>query len=324
MEPVGNLQNRRDKIPRAATSRPRADSPRKASVWRSILSEDRYFQWLLIMPLLIVLAFFMVYPTIYCLFYSFQEYSMRGAPRFVGLENYRSVLHNAAFWAANRRTLLILVLCIFFELVIGMAIALFLNRDFKGQNIVRGLCLLPLMISPLAMSMMWNFILQFDFGIVNQIISVLGGKRIMWWTPERAIYSVAFTAFWQWLPFSVFVLLAGLKGLPRDAFEAARVDRGSPLFIFRRLTLPMLKPLIIIIILLRTMWLIRLFDPLYGTTHGGVNTETLDWLVYRVSFVYFDIGQGSALALISLFITMVVCAIMYKQLLKALGVGQTR
>jgi multiple sugar transport system permease protein len=118
----------------------------------------------------------------------------------------------------------------------------------------------------------------------------------------------------------VFVLLAGLKSLPKDAFEAAKVDGASGWMTFRKLTLPMLSPLITIIILLRAMWLIRFFDPLYGTTRGGANTEVLDWMMYRNTFVFFDIGRGSTLAMISLFLTVIFCAILFRELMKALGV----
>jgi len=124
---------------------------------------------------------------------------------------------------------------------------------------------------------------------------------------------------WQWFPFSVFVLLAGLRSLPRDVFEAARVDGAGEWYTFRRLTLPMLSPLIMIIVVLRAMWLIRLFDPLYGTTRGGVETELLDWTVYRTAFVYFDIGYGSAMAIFSLFLTIAICAIMFRLLMKSFG-----
>jgi multiple sugar transport system permease protein len=101
------------------------------------------------------------------------------------------------------------------------------------------------------------------------------------------------------------------------------VDGASGWYTFRRLTLPMLTPLIMIIVLLRTMWLIRLFDPLYGTTRGGANTELLDWMVYRTAFVFFDIGVGSTLAMISLFITMIITAVMFRELMKAMGVLKT-
>jgi multiple sugar transport system permease protein len=135
-----------------------------------------------------------------------------------------------------------------------MAIALLLNRTFKGQNIVRGLCLLPLLIMPLAMSMMWNQMLHYQVGIVNIMFNIFGLPRVEWFSKDLALYSIMLMSIWQWTPFSIFVLLAGLKGLPKDVFEATRVDGATPWYTFRRLTLPMLMPLVFIIILLRTMW----------------------------------------------------------------------
>ena len=288
--------------------------------WGIVLSE-RYFKWMLIIPLFLMLAIFAIYPTFYCLYYSFHEWGMVKDPLFIGLENFREVLQDSEFWEAIGRTFQILVLSIVIELSVGMAVALLFNREFKGQNAIRGIILLPLLISPMAVSMMWKFFYQYDFGILNVILTSLGFSKVLFLSPGFALYAVAAISIWQWTPFSIFVLLAGLKSLPRDSFEAAWVYGASPWYTFRRLTLPMLMPLIMIIILLRTMWLIRLFDPLYATTRGGVGTELLDWQVYRTAFVYFDIGVGSSMAIISLFLTLVVCVILFRQLMKALGAG---
>jgi multiple sugar transport system permease protein len=290
-----------------------------SSRFSQILSSEKYVKWICILPLLILLAVFMLYPTFYCLILSFTDYVLKGPPEFIGLENYRDLLHDSDFWQALGRTFYILVICISVELILGMTFALMLNRTFKGQNMVRGLCFLPLLISPLAMSLMWNYMLHVQFGIINQFLDWFGLGRHEWFSSQEfAIYTIMFISIWQWTPFSIFILLAGLRGMPKDQFEAANVDGAGPIFTFRKLTLPMLKPLIIIIVLLRTMWLIRIFDPLYGTTRGGMNTEILDWMVYRVSFVFFDVGRGSALALFSLYLTIIICSIMYRQLIKAM------
>lgn len=286
------------------------------------LTSEKYFKWILIAPLLVVLLAFMLYPFFYCVYYSAHKFDMVRPAKFIGLDNYRAVLRDVNFWQVLGRTFYVLVMSISGELTLAMGIALLFNREFKGQNVIRGLCLLPLLVSPLAMSMIWNFILQYDFGVVNQFLNKIGFSKIMWWSPKMALYTITFLSIWQWTPFSTFVLLSGLRGLPKDAFEAARVDCASSWFTFRKLTLPMLMPLIVIIILLRTMWLIRLFDPLYGTTHGGVNTETFDWMVYRVAFVFFDVGTGSALAIISLFLTIIICALMFRVLMKAMGASK--
>lgn len=285
-----------------------------------VLGDDKYYKWTLLTPLLLVLLLFMLYPLFYCLWYSFHEFGMVKAATFLGLENYRDVLRDEEFWFALKRTGIVLVVSIGAELIIGMTVAVIFNREFKGQNPIRGLILLPLLMAPLAVSMMWNFFLQYDFGIVNLVFGLVGIPKVSWFAPGVGLYTIAAISIWQWTPFSIFVLLAGLKSLPRDSFEAARVDGAAPFYTFRRLTLPNLAPLIMIIVLLRTMWLIRLFDPLYGTTRGGADSELLDWMIYRNTFVYFDIGIGSTLAIISLFMTVVVCAVLFRQLMKALAV----
>ena len=292
---------------------------RRPSIWETLTSE-RYFKWTLLIPLLILLLIFMLYPLFYCMYYSFYEWGMQGKALFIGLHNYREMLNDRSFLEALARTFEVLVICIIAELSIGLGLAMLWNREFRGQNIVRGLVLLPLLVAPLVLSLLWNFMLEYDFGAINQILTAVGLGKVYWWSPHFALYTICLITIWQWLPFSIFVLLTGLRSLPRDVFEAARVDGASGWYTFRRLTLPMLSPLIMIIVVLRTMWLIRLFDPLYGTTRGGVGTELLDWIVYRTAFVYFDIGYGSAMAIFSLYLTIALCAVMFRVLMKSLGV----
>jgi len=236
---------------------------RKPTVWETLTSE-KYFKWTLLIPLLVILGVFMFYPLIYCIYYSFHQWGMRGKAIFVGLHNYRQMLNDKAFLEAFGRTFYVLAICVSFELSIGLGLALLWSREFKGQNIVRGLVLLPLLVAPLILSLLWNFMFEYDFGAINQVLEAIGLHKVYWWSPELALYTICFITIWQWFPFSTFVLVAGLRSLPRDVFEAARVDGASRWYTFRRLTLPMLSPLIMIIVVLRTMWLIRLFDPLYS------------------------------------------------------------
>lgn len=294
---------------------------KRRTLWE-VLTSEKYFKWTLLIPLLAVLAVFMLYPMFYCLFYSTQKATLVGKTVFLGLDNYRTVLRDPAFWLSLRNTFHILVVCLAGELVLGMGIALMLNREFRGQNTVRGLCLLPLLASPLAMSLTWNLLLHYDVGMVNQVLLAIGLPKIQFLSLAMGLYTIALITIWQWFPFSVFVLLAGLKGLPRDAFEAAKVDGASAWFTFRRLTLPMLSPLIMIVVLLRTMWLIRLFDPIYGTLRQAREAETLDYFVFRIAFSYFDIGIGSTLAVVSLFLTIIICAVLFRRLMLALGAAR--
>jgi multiple sugar transport system permease protein len=285
-----------------------------------VLTSERNFKWTLLIPLLVILGVFMLYPLLYSAFYSLQEWGGSGPSTFIGLENFRYVLHDEAFWITLRRTFECLAICIGAELVIGLGIAMLWNREFKGQNVVRGISLMPLLLAPLILSLLWNFMVEYDFGFVNTLLDAVGFHRIYFWDPRWALFSICGLTIWQWFPFATFVFIAGLRSMPKDVFEAAKVDGASRWYTFRRLTLPMLAPLIMIVVMLRVMWLIRLFDPLFGTTRGGVNTEVLDWTVYRTSFVYFDVGVGSTMGLISLFLTLIFCAILFRELMKAMGV----
>lgn len=294
----------------------------KKTFWE-VLTSEKYYPWLLISPLLLTLLIFMLYPMFHSIYYSTQQFVPGRPSVFVGLENFREVLADAEFWAALGRNFQIIVICIVVEIVLGMAIAILWYRKFKGENIIRALCLMPLLISPLVMSLMWDYILDFDLGVINQVLNAIGLSQVQWFTSGWALLTVALMTSWQWLPFSIFVLFAGMRSLPRDVFEAAKVDGASTWYTFRRLTLPMLAPLILIIIMLRTMWLIRLYDPLYGTTGGGLGTEVLDVLVLRVSFKFFDIGTGSAMALIALLITIAFSAILFRYLIKVMSLKTT-
>ena len=284
-----------------------------------VLTSDKYFKWLLLIPLMVILAVFAFYPLFYCLYMSFHKAILVQPPEFLGLENYRKILRDPFFWTVIGRSASAVVVCVGIEVILGLGIAVYLNREFRGQNTVRGLCLLPLVVSPLAMSLMWKYFLEPQFGIINAMVAGLGFSQVPFLSTEGlALGTIMFMESWKWLPFSIFVFLAALRGMPKDVFEAASVDGASGWYTFRRLTLPLLRPFIMIVVLLRVMWLIRLSDPLFGTTQGGAGTEVLDWFVYRIAFVRFDLGEGTTLALIALIMTLIIGALLFRQLIKAL------
>ena len=307
----------RDEV--AAEKVPVLEALEKRKTLVRILSEEKYLKWVLLIPILVVLGAFAFYPLFYCVYGSFNLFPLGRIPKFIGLQNYKELLHNLLFWADFGRTIYLTVVCIVVEGVLGMLIALLLNREFKGQNVIRGLCLMPVVASPLAMSLVWNYILHYEYGIVNAIMALIGLPRVAWLaTPRTALYGIILFDIWQWTPFAIFVFLAALRGLPKDAFEAAQVDGASRWFTFRKLTLPMLRPIITIVVLLRSIWLINTFDALYGTTRGGLGTETVNYMIYRVAFIFFDVGRGSTLALLTMYITIIIAVILYRQLISAL------
>ncbi len=288
-----------------------------------ILTSEKYFKWLLLIPLMAVLGVFAFYPLFYCLYMSFSEALFVKPPEFIGLTNYRKIQQDPNFWTILGRSSTAVIVCVGVEIILGLGIAVFLNREFRGQNTVRGLCLLPLVVSPLAMSLMWKYFLEPQFGIINAMMSGVGLPQVAFLSTDGLAFATIMSMeIWKWLPFSIFVFLAAIRGMPRDVFEAANVDGAASWYTFRRLTLPMLRPFIMIVLLLRVMWLIRLSDPLFGTTQGGAGTEVLDWYVYRIAFVRFDLGEGATLAIITLVMTLIIGAILFRLLIKALGTSR--
>ena len=180
---------------------------------------------------------------------------MRGSPDFVGLDNYRFALTDDVFWTALWRTVYITVVCLVIEIGLGMAIAILLNRNFPGQDLIKGLCFIPLLIAPLSMSLMWNYMLHIQFGVVNDLIGLLGIEPIGWFsTLGLAFWSIIMISVWQWLPFSIFVLLAGLKSLQKTNLKQLKLMEflNGQYFLSSNVYA---YTLIIIIVLLRSMWL---------------------------------------------------------------------
>ena len=171
------------------------DLGRKPSVWE-VLSSEKYFKWVLLIPLLLVLLAFMIYPMIYSIFHSFYDADLAGRVA-VGLKNYRTMLRDTNFWIPLGRTAAVTVICIVSELLIGLGIATLWNRNFKGENIIRGLILLPLLVAPLILSIVWNFLLEYDIGFINQFLATIGLARVKWWDLRLALFTLCVNTVWQ-------------------------------------------------------------------------------------------------------------------------------
>lgn len=287
-----------------------------------LINNNNTFKWILLIPAILVMAVFVIYPLIYVASTSFQKFLMPRPPTFIGVQNYQATLNSGLFWSTVGRTFLLMAIVIIIEIGLGLLIAMLFNQDFKGENIIRGLCLLPVMGAPFALSLVWRYMYDRQYGIINWILGLFGIGKVGWLNDRLfAFISIMIIDIWQWTPLVIFILVAILKSLPKDPFEAARVDGASPWFTFRKLTLPMLTPGLIIIILLRMIELIKFYDPLYGTTRGGPGsaTETISLLIYRIGFVRFDVGSASSMAVIILYITLIITVLLYRQLIKAIG-----
>jgi len=235
---------------------------------------------------------------------------------YIGFENYASMAGDDRFWESVRIMVIYTGSSVFLQLVIGLALALALFRPMRGQAILRIALLLPMILAPVAVGLTWRtLILTPDYGILDAALQVIGIGPSPWLTdPTWALVSVIMIHTWQWTPFAFLVFTASLHAMPSDPFEAAMIDGADAWQRFRDITLPLLRPAIVVVIILRTMIALRAFDAIYSATGGGPGTATeiLNLYAYRVSFTSLDLGYGAALGTVLLLITAVISIVVFR------------
>ena len=271
---------------------------------------DRRLMLLFLAPTMILLLLIAIFPLIWSLYLSFTRYSVikdaDTGPVWIGLQNYADLLRDKDIWSRFTTTASFVVPAVGIELVLGFALALLLNRNFRGRGLMMTLMLIPMMLSPVVVALFWRFMLRADTGVVNYYIrDVLHLKPVFWLTDLKvAMWSVVLVDVWMWTPFMMLISLAGLSAVPRYLYEAADVDRASAWFKFRHITLPIIAPLILIGVLFRTMDSYKLFDTVYALTGGGPGraTQVMSVYIYQLAFREFNTGKGSALGYIMLIV----------------------
>ena len=243
-----------------------------------------------------------LYPLAYNAWLSLHSYNLaelyRGT-RFIGLQNYADILQDPYFWNGFRNSVFLTLACLAFELPIGMALALILQERLRGHSVFRFIFILPLLLIPSVTAYMWRFMFQYD-GIVNYVLELAHVGAVNWSTTTAGLISVVITVVWQNASFSFIIFIAGLQTIDPDLWAAAKVDGAGPIRRFLHVTLPLMRPFILVVLVIRSMDLLRLFDEGFVLTGGAParETETLSQLVYTDTFTFFNIGRGSALAIL--------------------------
>jgi multiple sugar transport system permease protein len=247
-------------------------------------------------PALTILAGIAMLPLIYVFWLSLQRrMPIFDISRFAGLENYQFLLTDQRFYRALFNTVYFTVISVGLEFLLGLGIAILLNRTFAGKGLVRSIILVPWAVPTVVSAKMWEWIFNSDFGIFNYLL----GADINWLgNPKWAIHAAIFADVWKTTPFVTLLLMAGLQSIPHELYSAAQIDGATPWTIFKRITLPLLKPLILVILTFRTLDAFRVFDVIYVLTGGGPanTTETISIYSYRVLFQTLQFGYGSTLA----------------------------
>lgn len=273
-------------------------------------------KWYLVLPTIIILVLVTVYPLIYTLRLSVTDYNLATPQKckgYIGLDNYRVIVDSAEFWNALKITLTFTIPVVLIEFVVGFGLALLLQGRIKGSRLIRTLVLLPMIMAPVVVGLTWLYLYHSEFGLFTwtlRLLRIIGHHIAPIGNIKYALPSIMLVDIWQWTPFMFLVLLSGLEALPVAPYEAARIDKASWWLVFRRITLPLMRPVILVVLLLRLMDALRVFDIIYILTEGGPGsvTEVLSMHIYREAFLIWDIGYAAALSIVMLYIILVSCA----------------
>ncbi|HTO48840.1 MAG TPA: sugar ABC transporter permease [Burkholderiales bacterium] len=279
---------------------------------------ERRFALTLVAPGVLVLAVTTTFPLVYLVWQSLQNINlaMPGMERFVGVDNYVRMWGDARFWAAFAFTLIYSGATVSLQLVIGLGMALVILQIPRAQWAFRMAAILPIVLAPVVAGLFWrSLMLTPDFGIVDFASRSLGlGSHNWLGDPTLARVSVIAIHTWQWTPFVFLYMLAALAALPADLYEAARIDRASAWKRFIHITLPLIRPAIVVVVILRITVALSAFAAIYAATGGGPGTvtEIINLYAYRVSFVELSLGYGAAAAVVLLVLTLLVAGLLFR------------
>jgi multiple sugar transport system permease protein len=277
----------------------------RQSAWLDRLGDhrvrERLTQWLFLAPAVAYLLLFFGYPAVTNTVMSLQHVTtvtfQTGEAPFVGLQNYISVVRSPLFAKAMWNTAFFTIGSIVGQFGLGLAFAVFFNRSFPLSGVMRSLLLLPWLLPAIASSSVWRWILDLDSGALNQILVSLHLGRLPWLTsPSLALVTVTLVNIWIGVPFNLAILYGGLKGIPRELYEAAALDGANGWQQFRYVTWPMLRSVVVVVLVLGVVYTLKTLDIILGLTNGGPAnaTQTLATRAYQVSFIEFDFGKGAA------------------------------
>jgi len=271
---------------------------------------EKYVQYWLILPAVIVMCAVLIYPLAYSLWISFFDWNITSVERpFLGLRNYTEALTSSSSQYVFWQNIAFTIICIALEFVIGMALALLMSRQFVGRGLARTLLLLPMLTAPVLAGFNFRWIFNDRFGLANQLLIQAGMSPFAWLADANLARAVIImVTIWQGIPFMMLLLLAGIESLPSSPFEAATVDGANAWQRFLHIMLPLLRPVIVVAVSLRVIDLFRTFDTIYIMTFGGPGhaTELLPFYIYRAAFSSGRFGFASAISYITLILTILV------------------
>lgn len=262
--------------------------------------------WMLVVPLYALVTAIIVVPEIWALYLSFTDYSVGRVPVFIGLENYRTTLAASEFWMAAWRTLVFVAVAVSLEVVIGLWLACILTRVSSFRGLIIACLIAPIAMSHAVTATMWGYLLDLNVGPVNYLTEIMGFGRLQWLSSERlALPTVALIEFWAGMPHVLIMMFPIRAALSPEIYEAAELDGASPMQCFRRITLPLIMPALMVAAVFRIIITMRAFGTVWILTKGGPleASELLSIYLYKTGFSYWAFGQAAAIAWLMLLLT---------------------
>lgn len=257
--------------------------------------------WPFVVPALVVIAAVIVFPWVFTLWMSVNSWTLGQSVVFAGLDNYTRLLVDMRFWESLWHTALYTLLAVVAPLILGTLAALIFDAQFPFRGLLRGVFVMPMMATPVAIALVWTMMFHPQLGVLNYLLSLVGiGPQEWIYNQNSVIPSLVLVETWQWTPLIMLIVLGGLAAVPREPYESAEIDGANAWQKFRYLTLPMIAPFLMIGVMIRSIDAVKSFDIIYAMTQGGPGTasETINIYLYNTAFSYYDIGYGSAMAVV--------------------------
>jgi len=258
-------------------------------------------EWVLVAPAILLYVLIVVTPFVLALTMGFFEFSLSlsGFPEFVGVDNYLTGVLQGQFYNAVSKTMIFVVSAVLFETLLGLGLALLVHGEFTGRGVFRAILVTPMFIAPVAVGLMFRFMLNGQMGIIPTVLGAVGITKVSWLAdPQFALWTIVFADIWQWTPYIMVLLLGGLVSIPDAPYEAAKIDGATRFDMFRDITLPYIKPVIGTAIFIRAVDATKFFSKVFTMTNGGPGraTESVTFMIYREGFKFFNIGSAAAQA----------------------------
>jgi multiple sugar transport system permease protein len=274
-----------------------ASPPRRTQ----FLARRRRNYYLFIAPALIVVGAVIIFPWLFTLWMSAFDWKIGSSSHFVGFGNFEALATNQRFAEAILHTFYFTALAVVLPLVLGTAAAMIFHREFPLRGVLRGVFIMPMMATPVAVALVWTMMFHPQQGVLNYLLSLVGLPPSLWvYSPTLVIPSLVLVEIWHWTPLVMLIVLGGLAALPTEPYESARLDGATEWQLFRHITLPLVAPFIVVAAVIRTIDALKTFDTIYVITGGGPGTasETINLYLYLQAFAFYNIGTASAVVVV--------------------------